>query len=284
MADFSKLMIKGTAHASDEHGSRVLDVKDPHALVQAAGYLKHRCAVNGELVFFRGQSATYPSMTPTLFRGLGSNQAPQSARVSNKNKFVKQVVDSSPIFGKFSPVAHEPLLQHYGLQTTWLDVVDNIWIALWFAVHRAHASGVGGQYLHFERRSPFSDKTGYAFIFLIATDSQPTDLPGFYKGNATETIDLRICAPSVFLRPHAQHGLLFRMRGRGTHRPVDYSSQIRGVIRIGLRDALDWLGDAVTLSTHGLFPPPFYDQGYKILLDGAFKSDSKIGSIAVVGA
>lgn len=284
MADFTRLTVKGTTHAIDTHGRHVLEVHDPHALVQAAGYLKHRCALSQENVYFRGQGTTYPSLAPSLFRGLLGTQGAQAPRSAAKNKTIREVVNASPTFSRFNAVAHEPLLQHYGLQTTWLDIVDNIWVALWFAVHRAHASGVGGQYLHFERRNPFEDKTGRAFILLVATEAEVTPVPGFYKGPNTETVDLRICAPSIFLRPHSQHGLLFRMRGKGTLRPVDYSPQIRGIISIGLRDALHWLGDAPTLSTHGLFPPPFYDQGYKILLDGAFKANSKIGSIAFVGA
>ncbi|GAA0468199.1 hypothetical protein Ade02nite_79030 [Paractinoplanes deccanensis] len=31
--------------------------------------------------------------------------------------------------------AAEPLLQHYGIRTRWLDLVGNIWSALWFACH-----------------------------------------------------------------------------------------------------------------------------------------------------
>jgi hypothetical protein len=33
---------------------------------------------------------------------------------------------------------------------------------------------------------------------------------------------------------------------------------------------------------HALFPPPYYDQGYKILLDGKFESGT-VGSIFMVG-
>ena len=283
MADLSNLTINRATHVADAHGRHVLRVGDPHALIQAAGYLKHRCALNGENIYFRGQASIYASFSPSLFRGIQTTQGAQSARSFAKNQFIKDVVKRSPIFNKFAPAVHEPLLQHYDLQTTWLDLVDNIWVVLWFACHRAHLSGRGGQYLHFERRNPYQDHTGTAYILLVGTDVAPSRLPGLQKGSTTETVDLRICAPSIFLRPHAQHGILFRMRGKGTVRPTDYSPCIRGVIGIDLRDAITWLGDAPTLTTHGLFPPPFYDQGYKILLDGAFSSAPQIGSIAVVG-
>ena len=267
-----------------KHGQHLLHARDPHALIQAVGYLKHRLSLNGENVYFRGQSSTYPSLAPSLFRGVPDTQNAQSTRSAKKNFFIKSVTKDNSIFKKFSPISHEPLLQHYGLKTTWLDLVDNIWVALWFACHNAHSSGNSGQYLHFERRNPYEMCNNTAFILCIGTEVAPTPLSGYHKGEHTETIDLRICVPSIFLRPHAQHGILFRMRGQGTQRPVDYSSCIRGIIGIDLRDAINWLGTAPTLSTHSLFPPPFYDQGYKILLDGAFDSDSEIGSISVVGA
>jgi hypothetical protein len=77
---------------------------------------------------------------------------------------------------------------------------------------------------------------------------------------------------------------LFRKKGKGTIRPIDYADQVRGVIRTDLADALTWLGDAKTLSTHALFPPPYYDHGYKILLDGDFEGSDLVGSVHIVGA
>jgi hypothetical protein len=143
-------------------------------------------------------------------------------------------------------------------------------------------SGKPAKYLHFERRAPGPSK--YAYILLVAADYQQTGAPGLFKGPETELIDLRTAAPSIFLRPHAQHGVLFRKRGKGTVRPIDYADQVRGIIRIDLADALAWLGEAKTLSTHALFPPPYYDHGYKILLDGMFEGSELVGSVHIIGA
>ena len=57
-----------------------------------------------------------------------------------------------------------------------------------------------------------------------------------------------------------------RMRGDTVMRPIGYSPQIRGIVRINLGDALDWLGHGKMLGVHALFPPPYYDRGYDILL------------------
>ena len=252
--------------------------------MQASGYLKFTRAKEGEAIFFRGQSQTYTSLTPTLFRNIVCSAAAQSARVRDRNNFIDYIVANSPIFETFGKYAHEPLLQHYGLSTTWIDLVDNIWVALWFSCHKGHVSGDKSQYLHFERRDPSTGNGEFAYILLVGADCIQAGVAGLFKGHNTELIDLRVACPSIFLRPHAQHGVLFRKRGKGVMRPIDYSDQIRGVIRIRLSDALAWLGEAKTLGVHTLFPPPYYDFGYRILLDGKFENESKVGSIFIVGA
>lgn len=280
----TKITIRNAEIVKDPHGQDVLHVQDPHALIQAAGYLKFTRAKENEAIFFRGQSKTYITLTPTLFRNIGNHQSAQSKRVQNRNIFISEIVKKSTIFSTFPEYAHEPLLQHYGLSTTWIDLVDNIWVALWFSCHKAHVSGKKSQYLHFERRTAGAKDDEFAYIILVAADSAQTGVPGLSKGLNTELVDLRAACPSIFLRPHAQHGVLFRKRGKGQVRPIDYSDQIRGVIRMNLSDALLWVGEAKTLGVHTLFPPPYYDFGYKILLDGRFESNSEIGSIFAVGA
>jgi hypothetical protein len=280
----NQISIRNAKMEKDPHGGDVLHVRDPHALIQAAGYLKFTRGLKGEAIFFRGQSETYPTLTPSLFRGIGSSQSAQSKRVMERNQFTAKITAKANIFTKFPTFSHEPLLQHYGLSTTWIDLVDNIWVALWFATNRAHISGKELKYLHFEKRIPEVDHE-FAYILLVAADSLQAGPPGLLSGPNTQLVDLRVACPSVFLRPHAQHGVLFRKRGVGTVRPTDYSDQVRGVIRMQLSDALAWLGEAKTLGVHTLFPPPFYDHGYKILLDGKFgEANSKVGSIFFVGA
>jgi len=280
----AKITIRNTKHLTEESGWGVLHVRDTHALVQAAGYLKYTCAQNGEVAFFRGQTRTHETLVPTLFRNAGESQNAQAKRVAARNRLIEQIRSKCSILKDFSRSVHEPLLQHYGISTTWIDLVDNIWVALWFACHRAHISGKKSEYLHFERRNVVPGVHEFAYILFVAADNTSTNLPGFYKGENTEFTDLRVVCPSIFLRPHSQHGILFRLRGQGPKRPTDYSKQIRGIVRIDLSDALTWLGNAPTLGMHALFPPPYYDHGYKILLDGKFQSDDGVGSISIVGA
>ncbi|MBY4641516.1 FRG domain-containing protein [Gluconacetobacter entanii] len=137
----SNIFIPGSEIVADSaSGREVFHVTNPHALTQAAGYLKFIEGPARRGVFFRGQRKLYKTLSPTLFRDIATQEA-QSRRISALRQACASIARKNIIFDQIPPEAHEPLLQHYGLNTSWLDLVDNIWIALWFACHRAMAVG-----------------------------------------------------------------------------------------------------------------------------------------------
>ncbi|WP_420589077.1 FRG domain-containing protein [Bacterioplanoides sp.] len=274
---FEKINIVGSTWI-EHRGIKILDVEESHALIMAAGYLKHNTR---EGIYFRGQSNFYDELRPALYRGIDTDGAKYS-REKRLNKKIEEYRNSCSAFSKFGGYAAEPLLQHYGLKTTWLDLVDNIWVALWFACYETKSTR-DGHFLHFQKRIP-SDSNKYAYVYLVGTDldKRRKDKPGYWNGPNTELVDLRVAAPSYFLRPHAQHGLLFRCKGSSSGRPLDYGKQIRGIVRIPLEKAFDWLGNGHTVGVHSLFPPAFYDNGYKILLQSGVSFDPTDKSIGVV--
>lgn len=287
MSGFSRIRIRDSKILKDDSGLDVLQVWDPHALIQAAGYQKHIHATrDSEAIYFRGQTKLYDGLVPSLFRGCKKNGT-QAKRISALKKYIKLIVDQNEIFARFDKTIHEPLLQHYGLRTSWIDLVDNIWVALWFACHEAVFTGKYGHYLHFERRDVFNtDASKYAYILLVAAEISTINplIPGLFTGKNTQLVDLRMAVPSIFLRPHAQHGVLFRQKGDTIARPLDYFSSIRGIIRVALEDALRWLGTGPLLKTHLLFPPPVYDKGYEFLLSSEICGDAIAGAISHIGA
>jgi len=284
MADLTRLVIRGAKTEIDTaSGSSVFHVNDSHALTQAAGYLKHVCGAD-ENIYFRGQSKLYSTLTPSLFRGRTRQQA-QTDGISELRGLIETAVAKAKIFNCFDPLFYEPLLQHYGLRTTWVDLVDNVWVALWFACHNALTGTRTQRYLHFELRNPHKEgNPSYVYILMVGADKNETPVPGFFKGPHTEFVDLRVGCPSIFVRPHAQHGVLFRLRGDRIRRPSDYGGSIRGIIRADLREALTWLGDGHLLNTHALMPPPFYDDGYRILLNLDLPQMPRAGTIQHIGA
>lgn len=282
MGSFEQLTISGCQYISDTSGHKVFHVSTPHALMQAIGYLKYT-AEPWERIYLRGQSQLYSSLSPTLYRGI-SNPMTQGRRHASLLKVIKEFSLASTLFCNIPEYAQEPLLQHYGIKTTWLDIVDNIWVALWFALNRANVSGSEAQYVHFDERV-FPNDGEFGYIILVRTeDSRNSKVQkGIIKSRKTEVVDLRIVTPSVFLRPHAQHGLLFRARGTEAGRLTDYSSMIAGIIRFPLELGKAWLGIGTLHNVRSLFPPPYFDEGYRMLL-GVTLSERSLGIISHIGA
>jgi hypothetical protein len=262
----------------------VYHVKDSHALIQAAGYLKYKYGADNEAIYFRGHTSLYGGLRPSLYRKIDSHAA-QTKREGALNATIKELRTRCNLLENLYEKAREPLLQHYGLNTTWIDLVDNIWIALWFACHKAKTAGETSEYLHYERREPDFCKKEFAYISLVAADLADLNSPhpGHFISKKTELMDLRVACPSIFLRPHSQHALLLRIHGDTIRRPLDYSTQTRGIIRVDLSMALSWLGNAHTLSQHTLFPPAYYDHGYRLLVSSGLGTSGIIGSIQHVG-
>ena len=272
---------RGTEWLSKE---QVLHIRSPHALAQVIGKLKFTGGPEQKRVLFRGQSSVYASMLPSIYR---PNSHIQSVRRDQADaaikSYIRECIQADAFLRGTPEFAMEPLLQHYGVRTRWLDVVDNIWIALWFGCYNTITTGVEKQYWSIERRS--RSASGFAYIAIFALDQIPnkTNNPGCSEGVSHRLIDLRVSAPSLFFRPHAQHGLLFRRSGPQIPNWEDLSDLVVGVLRISISDALDWLGVGDLLSTHTLFPSPIYDVGYKILLDKAPLGNNFVSSVAYVG-
>lgn len=268
----------------DDSKQHVLEVTTQHGLTRAAGYLKYAGGSSGP-VLFRGQRRLYNSLKPALYRGV-TTMALKGRRDREYNALCKAIADANVLISSTPNHARVPLLQHYGVHTKWIDVVDNVWVALWFACHHAVAVGKKGEYLHYERRSTRHDPNKFAYILLLQPGKveHVANKPGLQQGADTLLIDLRVAAPSLYLRPHAQHGLLVRRRVVNDIDALELQPLVVGVVRVRLADAIDWMGDGSLLSAHALFPPPIYDEGYRRLLAVSHLGSPTAGTIAHLGA
>ena len=251
-------------------GLEILQINTIQSLVQALGYLKFSSIDNQ--ILYRGQTQLYNTgnddkghylFQPSALRGVKRTPALTTA----KNKIKKQVdvlrrmVPRFKNAEQFSDAVLEGLLQQYGIPTTWFDAVDNVWIALWFACYRSDNSIFIGKtperrsFWHMVRRNPRLEapKDRFAYVFVLGADA-----------NDAELIDLRNALPSDYIRPHAQHGVMIRTHGV---KSVNMNSLIKGIVRVRLEDALDWLGDGGMLRPEAIVPPPNYDSGFKMLLN-----------------
>lgn len=129
--------INGTEKVDDS----LLHAYSPAGLIQAVGYLKYRLGEKNYGLVFRGQSDLYgKNLRPALYRGIKRIQSTTSCNEYLNNIIINAERDFGETLGqhfKIKPQFVNPLLQHYGIKTEWLDVVDNIWIALWFACYEA---------------------------------------------------------------------------------------------------------------------------------------------------
>ena len=260
----------------------IYEVSNVHALNQLIGYAKFINQSYGD-VYYRGECKLHDTLLPGLLRGRTSTSC--SARL---NKKIKEIINDDYLKKQLkldsedeasSSLIVEGLLQHYGIKTRFLDVVDNHWVALWMGLFRNTTIKQMVTYNHYaEREIPLvdfangkkvSDEEMYQYILLLAIPGKSKrSNNGIYTSNDFYEIDLRQALPSTFLRPHAQHGWVIRKRSHTAARPADYdmATSVVGIIKIRIDRAKQWIGSGELLSQDNLFPPPAYDNGYDILL------------------
>lgn len=302
----------------------VIDINDIDSLTQAVGYLKYQ--TQGP-VFFRGQHSIYNPLIPSP-----SSQRPNtcgiSGRAPNDTEATTFIYDTIKLAAKWPDdinwssetllyadkpsgtnnllngdvplYAMEPLLQHYGLNTRWLDLTDSLPYALFFGLVRYSSKpfipqwkydegtvqdGATSGDLTYRRESCFSRVVKnvitmiptrrkmpkyYPYLYLYAitpgntvaarvnsTRDGMTPLPGLSLCEGGYVIDMRQAVPSYYLRPHMQHGLLWKPLPyllRDTfwqgHRNVRFR-----IFRIPTETVLRWLGNGDMFAIDGIYPP-----------------------------
>lgn len=267
---------------SNSHTVPIYDIYTVNGLNQIIGYVKFLNKNYGP-VYSRGQAKLYPSLMPNLARATrrayNDRIIKLIKRVRQDDKLAKAIFHKETDIKRMNLIS-EAILQHYGIGTYCIDAVDNHWIALWFGHYEYQETFVGIQrYARYTKREPYSIKTDdgirpaieYQYILLIAADAGEVS-SGFIFGDEVVTIDLRRTIPSIFLRPHAQHGVLLRRvrkRGMANYEDSsswDLSSNVVCILRLRVSDVEKWLGNGSLLTQDTLIPSPHDDAGYKILL------------------
>lgn len=261
----------------------VYEVENVHALNQLIGYAKFINRSYGN-VYYRGECKLHDSLLPSIFRGHNNTSviaAPLKAlieKVLNDENMVKQLkLDVSDKTSAMLKV--EGVLQHYGIKTRFIDLVDNHWVALWMGLNRNIKYKQLLEYYHYvEREIPLidfaegkdcteEDLFQYLLLLAIPGDNERIN-NGIYSSDDYYEIDLRQALPSTYLRPHAQHGLVVRKRPHDgdSVEKYDMATNVVGIIKIRIDRAKQWLGNGELLSQENLFPPPAFDNGYDVLL------------------
>ena len=298
----------------------IYEANSIYGLNQLVGYAKF---INRDYgyVCYRGECRLHPTLKPSLYR-----HSQKLANANNKicehiNKIRKDAALRSELnlddFGdNQEKYVVEGMLQHYGVPTRFVDVVDNLWVALWMGQYACEVKTnvkTKVPYAHYFKRAlpnvefdklavkiyeqwktvddypscsistsdiasiidgvypnGIKESDLYQYIILLAIPySDKRVSKGITVSKTHVLVDLRQALPSIFLRPHAQHGLVVRKRvGNSTGiEQYDLATDVIGIVRIRLDKASNWLGDGILLTQENLFPAPAYDIGYDVLLN-----------------
>jgi hypothetical protein len=229
-------------------------IEHPAGLVALSGYLK-RIASDGTekvSVYCRGQCRQHNRLIPSLFR-----QAKNNDDIENLVKAEQEIENLVKIrlgnrMKRFRERHISAILQHYGIRTSWIDLVDNLYIAVWFALHDFQNIG--------QFTCTYSNSAeDFGWIYFI--QSKTSDNPNL------RIRDLRSEHLPLSLRPHAQHGISATRWGRDhwNWNNINLSSYIAAVVQIP-NDPKLWNTKGYMFTQQFLFPEENHDHTYKVLL------------------
>ena len=287
----TNLSINGTEYVEDYtflcgNTVPVYEVFTVHGLNQLIGHAKFNNQTYGK-VYYRGEARLHETLLPSLLRKMKNTSKATETITKISERFIRDEymknelkVDGEDISS--SRMKIEGMLQHYGVATRYIDVVDNHWVALWMGLNRAEKLGQFNTYYHYTERSvplvefakgeTVPNELLFQYVLLVAVPfSTEQSLSGIQMSNDYVEVDLRQALPSTFLRPHAQHGLVIRKKphptdGTVTNDMYDMASTVVGIIKVRIDRVHDWIGSGELLTQNNLFPSPAYDYGYDLLL------------------
>lgn len=213
---------------------------EPAVVARFASQLRQEVARQhpGLKVLLRGQRRDHPGMVPSLFRPTKGDiaVAAMATLLKAEEEFAADVVGALPRNTRFARPHLPALLQHYGYRTRWLDVVDHLSTAVWFASSGRSADRV--------QRS--SDTESGWLYFLTAVEG-------------CEAVDLRTLHHGLSLRPHTQAGWSIR----GCNAIDDLDEMVVACVEFPVNK--NWKLDGYMASAEFLFPASRLDDTLKRL-------------------
>lgn len=258
----------------------ILEVADPISLNKVVAQWRE---YSGGVAFFRGQGRLYRQLplggayrhdpiSPTQPRGLSSYLRVAKGASDCWYELDQMLQSDRPVaslangFKDVPEYALEGLFQHYEGGTRWLDVVDNLQVALWMATRGYHTttSESSGKIQIVYPKTP-AECDGFIYLYLFALCGVETSFPGLKSTRqGTQLLDLREALPARFLRPHSQHSALLKLvDNKGESHEFDGGASFV-VVRMPLEEALSSCGGTL-LRAETLFPRMEEDKGFQQL-------------------
>jgi|GEM_PF-1666463 len=230
-----------------------LEIKSVPVLLAFFGFLKYQLKDNkmsrGCDVYIRGNTQPYPHLVPSLFRqveGYITCHNEINRRIKAFDNFIEKIQQTEHYFSGFRKMKPEDvgaILQHYGFNTPYIDVVGNIYTAVWFAQN---------EQINCDKGAYYSKAKNFGWLTFVATKDK----------NGIELIvkDLQPSISSLNLRPIAQHGQSFihpdYTNKELIQKCLNVDTHIVAQVKFPLKD---FKLDSQFLSTINLFPSESYD-------------------------
>lgn len=250
-----------------------VQVSSYSGLIRVVGYVRHTLGRHGGTrVLFRGQGKTYAtadgtiSIPPTAYRKYTTKSA-RRIYINRLDSFLAAYraefkVDPKPEH----QTTTEPVFQHYGYDTRWIDVVDSIPHALFFSVHeRQENSGLAT----YTKRS-----SGFGYLYILAFSGLNEQTGGYWQSGSVHLCDLRTRKTSLIARPHAQHGLLCM-----DSRYLNLGRRVALQLSFPIQKAREWIGGDAFQPKH-FFPNKQNDPFYGSLLNNEARLKSLCNNIS----
>ena len=233
---------------TDRYERTCMCVDDPGVLASFVAF----CSGKTRRVFLRGSTINHQHFIPSLFRDVHGKQC-NDDELAKRWSAYKDVLEKLRALdgNRWDRCNLGAVLQHYGIRTPWLDVVDNLYTAIWFAVHDFETRGT------LRVAVPSEQDWGWISIYVGGCPNQPGTLI------AQDIVGEQ---SSRHFRPHAQQGWSLAMqddRASGPSRAQDFVDY--RIAQICFPNSKRWKLRGHMFSTRFLFPAPEYDDSLKQL-------------------
>ena len=230
--------------------SEFLSIDCPTALARFFAYCNGRST--DTRIFLRGCTENYDPAYPSLFRQSKGGNLSQEEQSRRWRAYQYVLHNLRNLKGRrWRRENLGAVLQHYGMRTPWLDVVQNLYSAIWFASHELQGSGPVGKVRPTTR--------DYCWISFYRRKARATKKRLCVK-------DLSAQHSSTHLRLHVQHGVSLAMQRDDAKNP--YSRQDFNAFRIAqvrIPNSTQWKLSGCMASTAFMFPSDDLDDSLERL-------------------
>lgn len=178
----------------------------PHGTVIRQGERNH---------YYRGENQIFPKSQPTLLRKMELYDSEQERMLERLIAYMR-IAEFKLFISQFdivknwaSDVLYEPLAQHYGLDTEWLDITNDFKVALFFAT--CYWDSILKKWLPLTKEQTVkNERSKYGIIFHMPYWQNPTRLISYANGDKNVNLILPI-GFQPFMRCHMQTAYAIKM-------------------------------------------------------------------------